>query len=221
MDRRLLLSSLVFLGVAQAAWAKTSSKEAASGIKEALGRATDSVIDRLGKDGGFWTDKIVQVALPGPLKKATKILKLTDKAGITKGLHRSLNTAAEKATPLAKPLLKKAINDMTLTDALGIVTGGQTAATDYLRRSVGPDIEKQMRPLVADQLKGVDAYGQLNKLIDKTGLPIKGLSQDDLTDHVTKKTADGIFHYMGVEEANIRANPAKTGSKLLKSVFGL
>jgi Protein of unknown function (DUF4197) len=221
MNRRNLIAALLLSGLARPAWAKASSADAAAGIKEALGRATDSVIDRLGKDGGFWTDKVVQIALPGPLKKASKILKYTDKAGLTGGLQRSLNTAAEKATPLAKPLLKKAIGSMSLTDGLGIVTGGSTAATEYLRTSVGADIEKQMRPIVAGQLKGIKAYDQLNKLVGKAGLPIKGLSEDDLTDYVTGKTADGIFHYMGVEEAAIRANPAKTGSKLLKSVFGL
>lgn len=221
MDRRKVMLALAAVVVARPAFARVSAADAASGIREALGKATDSVIDRLGKDGGFWTDKVVQIALPGPLKKATKILKYTDKAGLTDGLHRSLNTAAEKATPLAKPLLKKAISSMSVSDGLGIVTGGSTAATDYLKRTVGPDIEAQMRPIIVRQLSGIKAYDQLDKLIGKAGLPVKGLSKDDLTTYVTAKTADGIFHYMGVEEAAIRANPAKTGSKLLKSVFGL
>lgn len=221
MDRRLFIGALALSGLPLNAWAKVSSSEAASGIREALGKATDSVIDRLGKDGGFWTDKVVQIALPGSLRKATKVLKYTNQMGLTDGFHRSLNTAAEKATPLAKPLLKKAIGGMNLSDGLGIVSGGKTAATDYLRQSVGGDIQAQFRPIVADQLSGIKAYDQLDALLGKIKLPIKGLSRDDLTDHVTARAADGIFHYMGVEEAAIRANPAKTGSKLLKSVFGL
>ena len=44
-----------------------------------------------------------------------------------------------------------------------------------------------------------------------------------LTDYVVKvkKAVDGIFYYMAKEEADIRENPARQTTALLKKVFGL
>lgn len=41
-----------------------------------------------------------------------------------------------------------------------------------------------------------------------------------LTDHVLDKALAGIFSYLGQEEADIRSNPAKRSTDLLKKVFG-
>jgi Protein of unknown function (DUF4197) len=213
-----LLTGLLMAG--GPAIAKVDQATAAKGTKEALNRAADAVVARLGKDGGFWNDKIVRIALPGPLKKANKVLKFTDKMGLTDGLHRSLNSAAEKAMPTAKPILKKAISDMSITDAIGIVAGGETAATDYFRKKTEADIDTAMRPIINKSLGDVKAYQQLNKVITSFKLPVKGLSQDDLTNYVTDKASDGMFHYFAEEEKAIRKNPVATGSKLLKTVFG-
>ena len=42
----------------------------------------------------------------------------------------------------------------------------------------------------------------------------------DLSDYVVEKGMDGIFFYLGKEEAAIRENPAKRTTDLLKRVFG-
>ena len=46
----------------------------------------------------------------------------------------SMNRAAEKAAPQAASLFVGAIKEMTLEDAKGILTGGDTSATDYSSR---------------------------------------------------------------------------------------
>jgi len=42
----------------------------------------------------------------------------------------------------------------------------------------------------------------------------------NLTDYTVGKALDGLFHYLGVEEAAIRSNPAARTTDLLKKVFG-
>ncbi|RPJ10642.1 MAG: DUF4197 family protein, partial [Desulfobacteraceae bacterium] len=42
----------------------------------------------------------------------------------------------------------------------------------------------------------------------------------DMADYVVEKGVDGIFHYIAIEEAAIRRNPAKRTTDLLKLVFG-
>ena len=40
-----------------------------------------------------------------------------------------------------------------------------------------------------------------------------------LTDVTVDKALDGLFHYLGIEEAAIRTNPAARTTDLLKKVF--
>ena len=43
-----------------------------------------------------------------------------------------------------------AIDSMTLADGVGIVAGGDTAGTQYLRRTSGEVLRQKMRPLVSE-----------------------------------------------------------------------
>jgi len=44
--------------------------------------------------------------------------------------------------------------------------------------------------------------------------------QADVQQHVTAKALDGLFFMIGEEEKKIRADPLKTGSAILRRVFG-
>lgn len=216
-----MILSCVALATASPILAKSYTASDANGaLKEALNIASTKVIGQVGKPGGYWKDDLIRIALPGPLKKVSSILAFTDKAGLTGNLQQKLNEAAEQAAPKALPLLKNAIKSMSVTDAVGIVTGPDDAATQYLRNSMGASLKSQMRPVIANSLKGVDAFGAASALIAKYKLPIKGLSNDDLTDYVNDTATDGIFLYIAREEKNIRADPLKAGGSLIKKVFG-
>ncbi|MGE0774340.1 MAG: DUF4197 domain-containing protein [Sphingomonadaceae bacterium] len=172
-----------------------------------LGNASDSALDKLSQPGAFYKDKAVRILLPGPLKKASKIMKFTDKAGITNGLVEKLNAAAGLAAKEAKPIFRSAISQITLRDAVGIVGKGD-GATRYLRESSGEALQTKMRPLIASALGEVGAFDQLDKLGKSSALLGQaGLSRDGLTDSVTSQALDGIFTYMGNEEGRLRANP--------------
>jgi hypothetical protein len=78
-----------------------------------------------------------------------------------------------------------------------------------------------MQPVVKDSLakvKAVQAYDNVMK--EYRSVPFVPDVKADLTDHVVEKGMDGIFYYMGKEEAAIRQNPAKRTTDLLKRVFG-
>jgi len=50
-------------------------------------------------------------------------------------LVTAMNRAAEQAVPEAKALLVSAIKSMSVQDAKGILTGNDTAATEYFRKT--------------------------------------------------------------------------------------
>ncbi len=194
-------------------------------MKGLLGNASDSALDQLSKPGAFYADQAVRIALPGPLQKASKLMKLTDKAGLTNNLTKSLNDAAGLAAQEAKPVFRSAIDSMTLSDGVGIVTGGDTAGTQYLKRTSGSVLREKMRPLVTNALSKTGAFKQLDSLGSSGGtagmlgsLAGVDLSRDGLIDSVTDQAMSGIFTYIGREESTFRKNPLKAGQKLLDSI---
>lgn len=197
-----------------------TSNEASSGLKLALGRAAESVVGQLGRPGGFANDPKVRIGLPGALGRLDGLFSALDRTGVTDGLSGKLNAAAEGAVGKALPLLKSAITRMSVTDALGIVTGGDTSATDYFRRTMGPDLQTEMRPVVARSLSNVKAFQALDSFSAKNSLVAGQFGAKDLTGYVTQKASDGVFLYLGEQERAIRANPLGTGSALIAKVFG-
>lgn len=197
-----------------------TDRQASGGLKLALGKAAERVVGQLGQPGGFANDPRVRIGLPGPLGRLDGLFSALDRAGVTDGLSGKLNTAAEGAVGKALPLLKTAITRMTVTDALGIVTGGDTSATDYFRRTMGPDLQAQMSPVVARSLSGVKAFQALDAFTAKNSMIAGQFGAQDLTGYVTQKASDGVFLYLGEQEREIRRNPLGTGSKLIARIFG-
>jgi len=58
-------------------------------------------------------------------------------------------------------------------------------------------------------------FDQLNKFTSVPVISKLGFSNDNMTDHITKKAMDGIFKYMAAEENTIRNNPLKSLGGLL------
>ncbi|MBX9796365.1 MAG: DUF4197 domain-containing protein [Sphingomonas sp.] len=187
------------------------------GILNLLGSASDAALDKLGKPGAFFADEAIRIGLPGPLRNAGGLLRLADSAGLTNGLQRSMNDAAGAAAREAKPIFRAAISRMTLADVPRIV-GANDGASRYLRQSAGGELQTRLRPLVLTALGSTGAFGLLDRLgKSSTGGLLSGLgiNRDGLTDHVTGGALDGIFRYMGTEEARLRANPLGAGKALL------
>lgn len=229
----LALALMAATGVVTAAPATAQSRKPSASLggsmKGLLGNASDSALDQLSRPGAFYTDQAVRILLPGPLQKASKLMKLTDKAGLTNNLTKSLNDAAGLAAQEAKPVFRSAIDSMTLTDGVNIIAGGDTAGTQYLQRSSGDVLRQKMRPLVSSALGRTGAFKHLDAL--GTGGGSKGgkagilgalagvdLSRDGLIDSVTDQAMSGIFTYVGREEAKVRKNPLKSGKKLLDAI---
>lgn len=195
----------------------------ATGAKGLLANASDGALDKLSQPGAFYKDEAVRILLPGPLKKATNLLRYTDQAGLTKDITRSLNDAAGQAALAAKPVFRSAIDKLTLTDGVGIVTGGGTSATEYLRKSSGDELALQIRPLVEKALGDTGAFRQVDRLGSLSSLATLGgadLSHEGLTKSVTDQAMNGIFKYIGSEETKFRANPlGSKGADVLKGLF--
>ena len=184
------------------------------GLKDMMGRASDQALDNLSKPGAFSADAAIRIALPGlgGGKGVGDLMKLANKAGLTGDIDGALNHAAEQAAAQAKPIFRAAIDKVNFQDAVGMVTGGGTAATDYLRKATGPEVQAKLLPLVQSALQASGVFKQTAQLSSL------GMSEGKLTDYVAGKTSDGIFTYVGREETKMRQNPVETGKNLLKGL---
>jgi hypothetical protein len=192
--------------------APSAAQLSGDGFKGLLGNASDAALDKLSKPGAFSADDAIRITLPGAGKGVGDLMKFADKAGLTNDISGSLNHAAEQAASEAKPIFRGAIDRMSMRDAVGIGTGGNTAATDYLRKSAGSEITAKLGPLVHAALARSGVLQQTSQLSSL------GMTDAKLTDYVTKKTSDGIFTYVGREETHLRQNPMESGKSIMKGL---
>jgi hypothetical protein len=200
--------------------ADLTNKDAAGGLRAALGKGIDTAVGQLGAPGGFLDNEKLRIPLPSALEKADRALRMVGMSGEADDLKVAMNRAAESAVGEAKPVLAAALKRMTISDAKGILTGGDDSATQYFRRTSGDELRERMKPIVAratEKAKLGAIYDRYAGKAAQFGL----VSKDDahLDDYVTGKALDGLFAVIAEEEHSIRANPLAAGSSLIKKVF--
>ncbi len=188
-------------------------------IRRLLALASQRAFASLLQENGFFDSQIARISLPDQLggATATGILSAILRSDAFRNrLTRQVNRAAEKGAALAAPVVTDAISTLSVADALSVVRGGPTAATDLLSNVLGPRLVETMLPGIGDGLKLFDSGVVQEALRQSTGIDFAGLRDD-----VTRKASAAIYRALGREEAAIRANPQATGDPLLIGVFGL
>lgn len=188
-------------------------------IRRLLTLSSQRAFARLLTNQGFFRDDIARIDLPPQLGgrdiSAALAIALGTRA-VQDRLLRVVNDAAEEGAERAAPVVTDSIRDLTVTDALGIVRGGPTAATDYLARSMGERIFDAIFPGVGQALRLAENGVIQRVLMVATGINFVGLQAD-----VTRKTAAAIYRAVGREEVAIRADPQASGDPVLAGVFGV
>lgn len=192
-----------------------------SGLKEALNVGTENTVKLTGHTDGFLKNEAIKILLPEKLQSMDKALRLAGLGPQVDELVVSMNRAAEQAAPLAKPIFKDAVTNMSFDDAKKILDGGDTAATDYFQGKTRDQLATAFKPEVEKTMSQVGVTTQYKELVGQyTTLPFVKVPAFDLDDYVVGKSLDGLFHTLAQEEQKIRTNPAARVTDLLKDVFG-
>jgi len=195
--------------------------EIGDAFKEALGSGTRNVVQKLGRVNGFNNDRAIHIPLPHELDTVRNTLKRIGQSALLDDLELKLNRAAEAATPKAKALFLDAIRAMTFADVKRIYNGPDDAATRYFEDKMGPGLTREMRPIVDRTLANVGAVRSYDRVMGRyQALPFVPDAKAELGSYVVKKGMHGIFYYLAKEEADIRHNPGRWTTRLLKRVFG-
>ena len=219
----LLFGLLLISGTssAQLNLAGLSQGDASTCIKEALSKGLTTAVLNLNKSDGFFKTAYKVLLPPDAQKIETTLRKIGMGAQVDNAIL-SINRGAEKAVGSAAPIFGKAIREITLTDALGLLKGGNNAITQYFRNKTQQSLIEAFTPAVKSSLDSTSAtkyYTDLVNTYNKLPTTMKK-ANPDLTAYVVGKSVDALFDQISKEEANIRSNPAARGTDMLKKVFG-
>ncbi|HET7118341.1 MAG TPA: DUF4197 domain-containing protein [Hanamia sp.] len=196
-----------------------SNADVIQGLKEALKLGTDSATFQLSRVDGFYKDAMVKILMPPEAQSIEKTLRSVGMGGTVDKAVLSMNRAAEDASKYVGNIFLNAIKQMTIQDAFGILRGGNTAATNFLKEKTSAQLIAAFTPIVSKSLDQTnatkywkDVFSLYNKFSSK---PVN----TDLTAYVTQKALDGLFYHIGLEEQNIRKDPAARVTDILKKVF--
>jgi len=192
-----------------------TDEKLAAGIKEALIKGTDVAANQLSQEGAM------NLKLPKAADPVTDTLRKFGLGSYVDQLETAMNRGAEKAVASGAPVFKNAINAMSVDDALGIIQGGDTAATQYFRGETENSLRQRFQPIVEDNLRKTGFYDQYQTLLgayDK--LPLTNKPNLDLESYVIDNSMDALYTRIGQQETLIRQNPMQQGSALIGAVFG-
>lgn len=197
-----------------------SSETIAAGLREALVVGSRRAVDELDEPEGF-LESAFRIPLPPSLREAQTVGRNFGLGGLFDDVERRLNEAASAAAPQAFALFEGAIRKLTFADVTAIYRGGDDAATRYLERTTGDDLEEALRGEIAtrlDTIGAVDVYQRLATTYNQ--LPLVTPIEADLTAWVTGHARDALFAQLAREEAAIREDPVQRTTALLRRVFG-
>lgn len=199
-----------------------SDGDVVAGLKEALNVGTDTAVFQGSAVDGYFGNAAIKILFPeeaGIVQTVVGAVPGGD--ALIDEFIVSINRAAEDAADEAKPIFKDAITNITFDDAMAILDGEDTAATNYLRLNTFSALYDAYKPDIQNSLEGVGAQQAWEEVIDLyNSIPLTDDVNTDLADYTTNKGLGGLFHLVGEEEVKIRTDIEHQVSDILKDVFG-
>jgi hypothetical protein len=198
----------------------TDSK-VASGLKDALRVGAENSVKLTGKTDGYFKNEAIKILMPSNLRPLEKGLRAIGFGPKIDTFVLSMNRSAEAAAPAAKKIFTDAILEMSFDDARKILSGGDTAATDYFKRKTTDRLTTAFRPYVEKTMSENGVMKQYKGLTEQyQSIPFAKSESFDVNKYVVEKALDGLFYELADQERQIRKNPAARTTSLLKEVFG-
>jgi hypothetical protein len=205
---------------AQGATGSLSTGDVVSGLKEALNNGVNKGTSTLSAVNGFFANAAVKILMPPEAEKVEKNLRSIGLGKQVDDAILSMNRAAEDAAKSAAPIFLDAIKEMSISDAWGILRGGDTAATAYLRKTTTVGLTNAFKPVIENSLEKVNATKYWNTVFTTYNKFSINKVNPDLTAYVTDKALYGIFYEIAQQEVQIRKDPVARTTDILKKVFG-
>jgi len=216
-----LESAQRMLGGGKGEAAPAGQEAMARAIRESLELGSGRASDLLSQVGGYASHPVYRIELPASVQPVARGMRTLGLGPQVDRIEELMNRGAEQAASEAKAVFIDAVRAMTLTDALGIVRGPQTAATDFFRTQTEASLRSRYQPIIQRNLEQIGFYTQYKQLLNSyQALPLANKPNLDLEQHVVTRALDGLFAQVAEEERKIRQDPLGRGSRAIAAVFG-
>lgn len=197
-----------------------SDGQVSAGLKEALRVGTAKTVDLTGHVDGYLKNQAIKILLPANLKSMEQGLRTVGLGSQVDAFVVSMNRAAENAAPQARQIFVDAVTAMSFDDARKILSGGDTAATEFFKAKTTDKLTAAFAPIVSRSMDQVGATRQYKELVGQAkSMPFVKAESLDIDHYVVGKSLDGLFYVLAQQEKQIRTNPAARTTDLLKQVF--
>ena len=212
LGRRQLLAGMVMGGaiVALPGCASLPGFSLTEAVKRILTLSSQNAFAALTAPGGFWDSTVARIDLPSQFRSGGIASALLTSGPVRSQLQRTLNNVAEDGAERAAPLVADAIRNISIADAAGIIGGGRTAATGYLRSQMGTALVTAMVPALGDAMRVAN-----NPILLQILTAFSGVDVDNIARSLSADVDNAIWAQMGLAESEIRANPQATGDPVL------
>ncbi len=222
----LIIPAFLLVGCAElqqfvnTAMSEPTNAEVSDGLKEALNIGISNGADRLSAKDGYFKSAY-KILLPPEARKVTDRLQAVPGfSDVENVILEKINRGAEDAATKAKPIFIKAIKSMSISDVINILMGADDAATQYLRSATYSTLYSEFNPVIVNSLNKFNAIEYWSKATNAyNSIPLVKQVNPRLDDYVTNQALDGLFKMVANEEKEIRRNPVKRVTELLKKVF--
>lgn len=199
-----------------------TEQEAGMGIKDALGQGLGRAVTNLNITDGFFGSQFYKILLPPEVQKVENTLRSIGMGRTVDKAILQINRGAEDAVGFASPIFINAIKQMSIMDAINIIRGPKDGATNYFKEKTSAALIEAFSPVVKNSLDKVEATKYYGDIVNRyNSIPtVRNKINPDLTSYVVGKTVDALFDQIAKEELEIRENPVKRTTEILKKVFG-
>jgi hypothetical protein len=214
-DRRSLIAALALLPLAACA-TPMGRYTVEDAVRRLLELSSQRAFERLTEPGGFYDDQLTRIVPPdlGSGKGGAVLAALLRTNAVRNRVGMALNDVAVDLADNATPIVMDAVHRMTLADAVSVLRGGPTAATDLLAREARGLVVEALLPGASRALRS-DMFEMLSVALSATG----GRDYAALANNVSGQIGDAIFRAIGREEAEIRRDPGATRDPILMALL--
>ena len=185
-------------------------------VQRILFLSSERAFGRMLQSNGFWDDQVAQLGLNTLLGTRGDVLSRILTSTLFKNrLQNAFGDIAYEGAERAAPLVTDAVRTIGIQNAIDLVRGGPTAATGFLRQSMGRTLIEAMVPELGAAMR-VASDPLVGELINGlTGVDLSGA-----TTRFADNIDNTIWREIGNEEAAIRRDPGATRDPLIIGVFG-
>jgi hypothetical protein len=186
-------------------------------VRRLLLLASENAFARLTAPGGFWDEQVARIGLDQLLgARGNTLSRILTSSLFKDRLEERFATFAIDASFRAAPLVTDAVEVIGFENALELVRGGPTAASDFLRLELGTALLDAIVPELGEAIRLAE-----DPLVGQAMAALTGVDVADVAGRVGREVDNAIWGEIAREETAIRRDPKATRDPVLIGVFGL